>query len=339
MKRRVVCVFSLILFLLIFCSLLAPSVEREMRTMVEVKHIRQEQKMYNNLVPPLSVQWADGVKIYQVVEGKGWNTGDRIEEVPQHAYYIVYNRLPIDGYEPEVLRAEIYPGKDFDIVLSASREPTVGDSIVMIKEFREREDIYILCYPGGAANDSGYTNFYTRTAQSGTAQLLIPQKAEEPYVEQRVLYSFRAMEAQSLRVYSVADIRQFYEMLPLVFLLLMCLVMGLSLWGYSCILAKREMGRGRILRNAVFCVGLLGAVPLIASQINLPASLLPKENILDFAYYRKEFRQIFGALESMGSDLLRPEHNRCGWICAGILAAAVLLMAVLVFIDCRKKAK
>ena len=61
------------------------------------------------------------------------------------------------------------------------------------------------------------------------------------------------------------------------------------------------------------------------------------DNILDIAHYRKEFGQIFGALKSMGSDLLRQEQIRCMRICAGLLAAAVVLMIVLVLMDCRKK--
>lgn len=337
MKRRVLCVFSVILFFLIFCTLLTPTIEREMQTLVEVKQVHEALKMYNHTMPARSVDWPDGHKLYQVIQGKGWNTGDRIEEVAEHAYYLVEVYNMITGESEGIRGAEIYPGKNYDIVLSASRQPVPGDKIAIIDAFEEREDTYIICYPGGAGNETGYSNFFTQEGQSDIAQILVPMKGETPFLEQKLHYSFRDMKADTLRIYSVGDISQFYAMLPLVFLLALIALMGLFLWGYSCILAKKEDRPLRVWRNVGLSAGLLCCVPLIARRIDLPASLMPKRNILDIAHYRKEFGQILGALKSMGSDLLRQEQIRCMRICAGLLAAAIVLMIVLVLMDCRKK--
>ena len=89
MKRKVICIFSLILFFLIFCTLLTPSIQREMRTEVQIRGIYETLKMYNHTIPKMALSWPDGPKVYQVIQGKGWNTGDRIEEVSPDAYNLV----------------------------------------------------------------------------------------------------------------------------------------------------------------------------------------------------------------------------------------------------------
>ena len=345
MKKITLCVFSLLLFLLVFCTILAPQVEQEMRTMVEVKLLSESMKMYNHQVPVNSIKWPDGAKIYHIVEGKGWSEGDRIRELSPQSYYLVRETVflfnengTLKGVEEgDVIRAEVYPGKRYQVVVSASRQPKVDDAILVVEEFESREDTYIVCYPDGAADLNGFTNFYTVSAQNQQAMVVMPQKAEAPFFEHRVLHTFRNMDAENMRIYSVADVTQFYEMLPLICLLGICLFLGLFLWGYSCVLAGRGGSSRRIWRNAGLGAILLGVVFCVTPRIDLPASLLPKNSILDLGYYRSEFRQIFAALDSLGSDLLVAERTQCAWLCAGMLAAAVLLAAFLVFVDSRRK--
>ena len=338
MKRKVICVFSLMAFLLVFCTSLAPSVQREMRTEIQIKKIYEALKLHNHPVPKMALSWPDGPKLYQVVEGKGWNTGDRVEEVPKMSYYVITASNPITG-EEWVHGAEIYPGKKFDIILAASRQPVVGDAVIVVEEFQEREDTYIICYPKGAGKPEAFPPSFTPVAQNDTTLIVTPTKAYAPYFEQQVLNSLEGMEAPELRAYSVADIRQFYQMLPLVTVLGLIALLGILLWGYSCVLSGRDGNSTLVWRNVILAGGLLGLTPWIASRIDLPTSLLPRSNILDIGHYRSQFRQIFGALESVGSDLLLQERSQCLWICVGILVGGVLLMAALVCIDCLRKKK
>lgn len=338
MKRKVVCIFSLILFFLIFCTLLTPSIQREMRTLIQVKGVHEALKMYNHPIPKIALSWPDGAKLYQVIEGKGWNTGLRIEEVPEMSYHMVVNENFITG-EKTVWGAEIYPGKNFDIVLMASRQPAVGDAITEIKEFAEREDTYIICYPQGAEDLNAYPNSFTPIAQTEKVLLVKPTKAYTPYFEQQTLNSLTEMGAKELRAYSTADAKQFYEMMPLVALLAACLMLGVMLWGYSCVLVKRGDRPLLLWRNVALGAGLLCVVPIIANRIDLPASLLPRDSILNIGHYRTQFRQIFSALESVGSDLLLQERSQCLRSCGWILAASLLVMIVLVVLDrvCKRK--
>lgn len=331
MKRAALCVFSLIAFVLIFCTLLAPCVERQMSTKVEIHHVYDRLVMHNHTVPAMSVKWPDGYQLYQVVEGKGWKTGPRVAEVSPSAYTL--EEATINRQEKVLRRVLVLPGKSYDIILAASRQPVEGDAIVVVDAFREREDTYIVYYPDGATKIDGYPNSFTKIYQSQQALLVTPMKAYSPFFEQKIINNLQNMQTENLRAYSLADIKQFYAMMPTVCFLALILLMGLFLWVYSCVIAIKADRSPLLWRNAVFGVGLLCAIPSLTARIDLPVSLLPKQSILDFGHYRNEFRNIFGALESVGSDLLQQDQLRCARTCGRILIIGVVLMLLLVCLD------
>ena len=53
-----------------------------------------------------------------------------------------------------------------------------------------------------------------------------------------------------------------------------------------------------LVNGGVLSLLLLGIYKL-AETIQMPSSLLPKENILDFGHYKETFGQILGALEQL----------------------------------------
>ena len=334
MKKVAISLFAIIFFVLIFCTLLAPSVENEMRTLVAVQKISEKMVMRNHSVPAMALRWPDGQeKLYHIVEGKGWNTGDRIAELSPTAYRVEREEDFFDPTIIRVLRAEVYPGKKYDIIVAASRQPVDGDEVFVVEEFSQREDTYIIYYPDGAKEMDAYPISYNVLAKSDQASMLIPTKAYTPYLEQKVVNTLQDLQAETLRVYSVADVTQFYQMIPAVFMLAMVLLLGVFLWIYSCVMVAKEDSPLLLCRNVILGAGLLWAVPTAVSRIDLPASLLPSSNILDVAHYRNEFRQIFAALKSLNSDLFRQEQIQCGQLCVRYLAMALAIMVLLVAID------
>ena len=344
MKRKILCVFALIAYLLVFCTLLSPKVEEEMQTQVEVKKTYGEKILNRNMaVPASALTWSDeDEQIFQVVEGKGWQTGDRVQEISRWSYTIIYSMWwasdsTVVHKEPQ--RVEINPGKNFSVIIAASRQPQVGDQVQVITEFETRDDTYIIYYPKGAENLESYPNSFAPLAQSDQALIVQPTKAQAPFFESSVLVSLKNMNAEELRAFSVADISQFYKMLPLIAGVALILVWGVFLWGYSCVLIHRPGRKRLVLRNGVAGIALLCLMPVLVGMIDLPASLMPEENIFDIAHYRSEFSQIFSALKSAGSDLLTQERTAAAWSVAGILLAGVILPVVLVWLDRKIKKK
>ena len=105
---------------------------------------------------------------------------------------------------------------------------------------------------------------------------------------------------QKERLYSMTEMENFSKTFLLLGLLLALLVSGLLIWIYSWKLSSNvEKNRIPLLINGGVLTLLLLGIYKLAETIQLPSSLLPKENILDFKHYEETFGQILGALKQL----------------------------------------
>ena len=74
MKRRIICVFSFLLLLLVFCTLLAPKVEEEMATLVDARK-KADKTGRGVTVGSNVVEWKNtDDRLFILVEGNGWES-------------------------------------------------------------------------------------------------------------------------------------------------------------------------------------------------------------------------------------------------------------------------
>ena len=110
MKRKTLCVFSLVLFLILFCTILSPWVSREMQTLVEIKKITGKVSMRNLNVAGSAIRFQDtDDTLFQILDGEGWQSGKRVQEVSRWSY------------QNERSHVSINASTKLDVILSASR--------------------------------------------------------------------------------------------------------------------------------------------------------------------------------------------------------------------------
>lgn len=309
MKRKALCVFSLIAYLLIFCSCLSPVVEREMATLADIKHVKKN-TMRNTTLPIYTARWGETEGLFHVKEGSDWNTGLRVQEIPRMYY-------SADEYYGEVT---LHP-ETYDLILSASRTPRIGDRVQQVElQDSPNEKLIVYC-PQGIEELVDRNDKFTVLAQSETALLLDTTSSPMPYFEHFTVFSLsKRVKAQQMRVYSYTDAESFIQALPQVAVLGGVLLFAVILWGGSCALTKKQQPAWLLWGNAGLLCLSLAVLPWLGGKIDLPASLMPPENILDLAHYRSEFGNIFSVLEQVGDQSLQ---DLCTQRCVGALAVLV----------------
>ena len=65
----------------------------------------------------------------------------------------------------------------------------------------------------------------------------------------------------------------------------------------------------------------------------MPASLMPKESILDISHYLQTFERIFSSMKDLGSDMLQGTLSMAMFTCTVVLALALLLTALLIAVE------
>lgn len=291
MKRKVLCVFSLILFLLIFCTFLSMKIEVEMLTQVELKTINGSKIYFGNIELPISVLFKDEYQshLYEVVEGTGWESGMRIQEIASQQYQV----------SEESQLVTLSPGQDYSFVLTASRQPSYGELVEIVEDTQTAPDTYLVYYPTGVPEYEGIPESYELLSQSENALLLEVEKGTFPYFEHRAKNELREIATPDMRVFSLTAVEDFLSQLPLLTAVALLLILPVMLWAASCVFSGWEKGKGVVWLNIALIVLALCVLPQLLEQINLPASLLPSENILDVSYYRTTFGVIFDIFEEL----------------------------------------
>lgn len=293
MKRKVLCFFSFLLILLVFFTIVSSKVEEEMITLVDAR--KGEGKGNRNVsVGTIAIVWENSNdRLFNIVEGDGWESGLRIAEIPS-----VY----FDRYEGHV---ELGAGTEYWYVYSASREPVLG-SAVNVVETERGEDTYLLWHPESISNLDRLPNSMDVIAHEGNVALISNWGATFPFFEHNIWYTLKGKLGNELRVYSLHDVQQFVQALPWIVGAIVAAFCSIILWSASWILSGKISCRKRTLGiNTLLIVALLSILPLLLDQFDLPASLMPQESILDIPHYIETFGRITASMDTMGDSTVQ----------------------------------
>ena len=304
MKKTVLCIFSLILFLLVACTILNAEIEDTMMTHAIVKQ-ESGNEFTIDLQPSSIFEDMMGTHLYGLVEGAGWNTGLRASEVPE------------SYYNAEALSCSSF-GK-WEYIMSASRQPREGERIMvwaLQRDMTKEEDTYLLYYPEGildfeAMVEEGYISEddYEKVMsgleileQNEQSMLVRVEKGTIPYTEQMAKTELSVLEGYDWRIYRIKDAEKLLSSLPLVALIAVTLVFPIVLWAYTCWLSRKEEENATLIKiNAGVIAGMLIVLLILMKIIDLPPSLMPLDNIFDMAHYSQTFGTIFSLLGTMSS--------------------------------------
>ncbi len=324
MKKTILRIFSLILFLLVVCTLLSTKINQEMMTQVEASPINTRgvhEQVTRELPGRMIFSDSTGRHIYEVIDGSGWESGKRIREVD------VWSMSGLD-----IVTTPGYP--DSQYVLSASRQPQVGEEIEIFDETILADDTYLLIYPDGVPETLELPISSVADYCQGTNALVADMnRVVIPFMEHRAK-SMSATFALAERIYSFADVEQFLTQLPWLAAAACTVVIGLVFWGHGCILSRRS-DHGRLLGvDTGIVIASLVLLQWILHRVDLPSSLLPETNIFQLSYYRQNLAAIFTALADLPQEagiLLEAKANalsHCSLVlgCTVIGSALVLLL-------------
>lgn len=313
MKRKALCAFALIAYILLFCTCLAPTVEREMATLAEIKHIKGKTSR-NSTLPMSAYDWGQVQGLFQVKEGEGWNTGARVAEIPR-----IYYSVPGGFYSKISLHPENY-----DVILSASRVPKEGDRVEPVTPQDSQNEKLIVYCPEGYEEIVDRVDKFTVLGAGEKGILFNAANLQMPYFERFTVFSLEnRLKAENYRVYSYTDAENLLKALPLVAVFGSVLLFAVVVWAGTCSMTKKEQPWWLFPGNiAILGLSLLG-VWLLGKAVDLPASLMPPESILDLAHYKAEYDTMFAALHEVGD---RGLETLCVFCILG--AVAVLLAGV-----------
>lgn len=296
------CVFSLLLILLVFFTLLSPKAEEEMVTLVDSKHGQGHQRS-NLTISNIAVIWPNSREVlFTITEGTGWESGLRVTELSSQYF---------DRGEAHIT---LGPGTEYWYIYSASREPVPGDRVQEVK-ITKGQDTYLLWHPETLPDLGRLSNGLEVITRTDQAALLYNQSAKFPYFEHNMWYVLKDRVGETVRIYSLHDVQQFAEAMPWVAGVAAIMLVSMILWAGSWMISRR----GVWAVNLPIIAGALLALPRVLGQFDLPASLLPEGSILDLAYYRKNLQQILTAMDAVGD----PSAGR--WLAEGGAAAGVVI--------------
>ena len=337
MKKTVLCIFSLVLFLLVACTILCAEIEDTMMTHAIVK---QESGMeFEVKLQPSSIfEDMMGTHLYELTEGVGWNTGLRAVEVPE------------SYYNAESLSCSSF-GK-WEYIMSASRQPREGERIMvwaLQRDLTREEDTYLLYYPMGildfeAMVEDGYISEsdYEKVMsgleiveQNELSMLVRVERGTLPYTEQMAKTELSALEGYDWRIYRIKDVEKLLSSLPLIALVIIAVAFPIALWAYTCWLSRKEEENATLIKiNAGVIAGMLIVLLILMKIIDLPPSLMPLDNIFDMAHYSQTFGTIFSLLGTMSSGqsvlTLAGSMETVFWV---ILAAGVAVGAAFIVVE------
>ena len=317
MKRKVLCIFSLIAYLLLFCTCVSPAIQREMTILTDVKIIKRNTKV-NGYVPAYAGTWGGEQRLYQIVEGSGWNTGNRVAEIPKKYYQDNGVRIDDTVLIPST-RIILHPGTPYTVIISASRTPQEGDLVEIAQDKTRSGEKLILYFPEGYTPITQLSNNFTILQEGEHGMLLDTRNLITPFFEHRTMESFKdLLQAEGMRIYSYSDALSFLWQMPLLALAGGLLLAGGVLWGGACRMTNNTRRIGPVVGISALAISaILLLIFGITWGIDLPASLIPSENIFQISHYVSEFSNMFTAVDDIG-------------LTVSLIASALLSVAILI---------
>lgn len=298
MKRRSLCVICLMLYILISCTILSLKIEKEMLTQVEVLKVKGVGMWGQSVSIPQTALFEDvqGRHLYEVIEGSGWESGLRVREIPRDDYELDNEKGTI----------RLPGGSDYCFITTASRQPVVGE-LVEIIESKDAElisDAFLFVYPQGVPEDLLVTDGLSVKEQSEKAVLASTENTTTYFFEHKQMGEHQAMKGCDWRIFSQKTVRDFWEQIPLVVLLVVLLLAVTVSWVFSCIVCTFTDHPKRLLAIiGAISVASLAAICVILSYTDLPSAMLPDTNILNIRHYWGEFEIMLSGLETLPSAL------------------------------------
>lgn len=297
MKKYVLHCFSLILGVLIVCTVLSGQIGERMTLRVEPRQIRGSRMGEVKLGLDILFWDEQGCHLYEIVEGSGWQSGLRVQEISPDYYSIVYS------CELEQKMVRIPGGKDLTLIQFASRQPKDGEAVELVEKMENVPDQYLIVYRDASQMPETQGRELCVDAQGESALLVSVENGCCPFLEEWAGGTLEELSAAAGHVYSMTDARQFFEQIPGIAALAAVLMGCVTLWLCCGFLLRRAYENRYILwLNAAAGVVLLCLIPALAGQVELPISLLPSENILDLGYYAQETEIILSTLEAVGQS-------------------------------------
>ncbi len=292
MKRRILCLFSLVLYLMAACTILSAKIEEEMTTLVQIEKKTSSKQTGRSMELNSRSLFIDetGDHLYEVKEGTGWESGLRAYEVPSF------------GLDVMASRVSLYGVRDYVFVRSASRQPQDGELAVVVEEFETIHDQVLLYYEDGIPKVRDFPAGTELIGETENAFLLDVPECSSPFFP-------HAMKTQAVvtdmadRIISLTEAERFLNELPKVGKVVVILIAGIILWGVSCFLgicAKKY--KILIWLNIGLITVLLFYLQYTLGTIDFPASMLPKQNILELSYYKSTINLIVTNMEAIGCD-------------------------------------
>ena len=300
MKRRIICIICLVCYILISCTLLSLKIEQEMLTQAEVMNVKGD-PLWDQQV---SISQAalfedeDGIHLYELVDGSGWESGLRVQEIPWDGY-------ELDHENGTVSLADI---RDYCFITSASRQPVAGELVEVIdtKEEQQISDLFLFVYPQGVPEGALTAAGLSLQAQSENAVLAAIENTTASFLEHRQKSEYHALAGPGWRIFSMSAVGDFWEQLPLTALIAVLLLAVTVLWVFSFIVCVFAVHPKRLffLAGAV-SIASLAAICLILHHIDLPSAMLPDTNILNIRHYRSTFETMLSGLKTLPDPFVK----------------------------------
>ena len=219
MKRRVLCIFVLILWGLVFCTMLSVRIEQLM--IPEVVLTQADESEPSPHIALDSLFFDDtGMHLYRPREGTGWETGTRIYEEEINNYSVGENQLDLKFFG--------------SYVRYASKPLRSGDEISIKSDLENRDDTWLAIFPEGIPQLSGAL---TPTAEAENALLFNVTDTPQPFMADRakstILPVTELANENAGSFYSLSDVKSFLSQLPLLAALFALSLFVLILWIYS----------------------------------------------------------------------------------------------------------
>lgn len=313
MKRRVLCAFALIFWLLAVCTFLSLRIEELMVPVVTVTEPVMPRGSNEGQLP---LDCLFEGTLYQTYEGSGWEQGTRVTTVEPSMYEILPDYIKLNW------------GK---IIQYATKTPRIGELVNVVQMQKREDDVWLaVSADGKALPELGeHDGSVEIEDQTDTALLLFVKDLPQPFMEKRAQsmvpilpgeddfslwtnangeidweqVDWAALEEarpKEPNFYSLNDVEQWAAQLPKLGLFLGMFLFSLIIWAHCCALSRQAQARRKLLIfNAAMVLVLLASMPLLLRRIDLPSSLLPVNNIVEISHYRAEFSQINSALQSL----------------------------------------
>ncbi len=333
MKRKALCFFTFVLYVLAACTVLSHWIEETMMTRVELGPVNTKAAhtfVLRELPERALFRDERGLHLYEVYDGTGWESGKRIREVT--------------GWTPQgdgIVYVTGYP--DTAYVFSATRQPRAGEEVSLLESQERGDDTYLLIFGGELPKDAQLPLEAVGFEVKGNAALMEMRSFPVPFMEQRAKTASE-LTGFAERIFSLDDTEQFLNQLPRIAGGAAVLLAGLVF-----LIAAWRMPKAGLLRcvNGALAALCLCLLPGTLSKILLPGSLLPEENVFALSHYRTALDTVFNGLAAFpdafqalaqAGDTAFSASGRVLLLSAGIVAGILLLECGLQWAQkCRKR--